>query len=216
MQSDILWKAAILTAIVFVAGIGMGAWLDVSRVGSVQGRLTDIDLQWNDVRLQSLYSGSSNGSVSCEAAIRANLDFNDKIYAEGQTIERYEEINRFDPDLIQQKKRYALLQFQFWLNSMDLKKRCAANYTVLTYFYSYYNKSVEMDQKLQSAVLLDVKNKCGNSVLLVPLPSDLDLTSIDLLKGTYGVSSAPSILVDDSKVLSGLQGLPQVEAAVKC
>ena len=216
MQGDVLWKAAILTAVVFAGGLGVGVWMDTARTDSVQEKITEIDLQWNDARLQSLYYGSLNDSASCEAAIRANLDFNDKIYAQGQDIQKYEDVNRFAPQLIQEKRRYALLQLQFWLNSIDLKKRCGADYTTVAYFYSHYNQSAEMDQKLQSAVLTQLKAECGNSVLLVPLPMDLDLTSVELLKGRYGITSAPSILLDESKVLRGLQGLPEMEALVKC
>jgi len=216
MQWDILWKTAVLTVIVFIIGIGAGMFLDVSRVTETSARLTEIDLQWNDARLQSVYYNTLNDTASCDAAIQANLDFNGRIYAEGQTIERYESINRFAPQLLQEKKRYALLQLQFWLNSIELKKRCGAGYTTVAYFYSHYDQSLEMDQKLQSAVLLQLKEKCGDSVLLVPLPLDMGLTSIELLKGTYGISAAPSILVNESKLLRGVQGLPQMEALVKC
>jgi len=216
MQTDVLWKAAVLTIVVFAMGIGAGMLLDISRVGETQERLTEIDLQWNDARLQSLYYGTLNDSTSCEAAIKANLDFNGKIYAEGQNIEKYESINRFAPDLIQQKKRYALLQLQFWLNSISLKKSCGADYATVVYFYSHYNESLTIDQKLQSAVLLDLKAKCGEHVLLVPLPTDLGLTSIEMLKMAYKIRSVPSILIDENEVLPGLQSLPQMEEIVKC
>ena len=216
MQWDLLWKAAVLTVVVFAIGIGVGAFLDISRVSETSERLTEIDLQWNDARLQSLYYGSLNDTMSCDAAIKANLDFNGKIYAEGQRIEQYESINRFAPQLIQEKRRYALLQLQFWLNSIELKKRCGANYTTVAYFYSHYNESLGMDQKLQSAVLLQLKEKCGDSVLLVPLPLDMDLTSIELLKKSYGITSAPSILINEEKVLQGVQGIADLEKLVKC
>lgn len=216
MQVDILWKAAVLTVLVFAVGIAIGVWMDASRVGETRDRLTEIDLEWNDARLQSLYYSALNDTASCAAAMDANLAFNGKIYAEGQTIERYEAINRFAPDLIQQKKRYALLQFQFWLNSINLKKKCGADYTIVAYFYSHYDESRTMDQKLQSAVLTDLKEKCDNSVMLVPLPLDMDLTSIELLKSIYGITSAPSILIDEEKVLRGVQSLSDMEKIAKC
>ncbi|MEM5814666.1 MAG: hypothetical protein QXD77_02520 [Candidatus Aenigmatarchaeota archaeon] len=216
MQWDILWKAAVLTVVIFIVGILVGAFMDISRVSEASGRLTEIDLQWNDARLQALYSDSKNDTASCEAAIKANLDFNERIYAEGRTIERYEAINRFAPQLVYEKKRYALLQLEFWLNSLELKKRCGADYTVLAYFYSHYNQSLEMDQKLQSAVLTQLKEECGNAVLLVPLPSDMGLSSIELVKKNYGISSAPSILVNEEKVLSGVQSLSDLGKLVGC
>ena len=216
MQKDVLWKAGVLTLIVFIAGIGVGVWLDAERVDATQERLSEIDLQWNDARLQNLFYGTMNDTVSCYAAIDANLEFNEKIYAEGKTIETYENVNRFAPQLLQEKKRYALLQLQFWLNSIALKKQCNADYNTMVYFYSYYDESVEMDQNLQSAVLTELKEKCGNSVLLIPLPADLDMASVDLLKDTYGIEIAPSILIDESVVLHGLQGLEELEEFIKC
>lgn len=216
MQKDVLWKAGVLTLIVFVAGIGVGVYMDTARVGLTQERLTEIDLEWNDARLQSLYYTTMNDSESCAAAVDANLDFNEKIYAEGQTIEKYESVNRFAPQLIQEKRRYALLQLQFWMNSIALKERCGADYHTLVYFYSHYNESATTEQRLQSIVLTELKKKCGNSVLLIPLPTDIDLTSVELLTETHGIRTTPSILIDESTVLHGLKSLEDIEQFVEC
>jgi len=216
MQKDILLKAAVLTIIAFVAGISIGIWLDLSRVEVAKGRLTEIDLQWNDARLQSLFYQTITESEFCNAAIAANLEFNDRIYKEGQVIEQYELVNRFAPQLIKQKQRYALLQLQFWLNSIALKERCNASYTTLVYFYSHYNESATMEQRLQSAVLADLKEKCGNRVLLIPLPYDLNIATVDMIKDAYNITQTPSILINESLLLSGLQSLPSLEEHIRC
>jgi len=207
MQGNIVWKAALLTAIVFIAGIAVGIWMDNQRVDQTRERINDIDIEWNDARLTSLYYQqlAANDTAYCNAAMDANLAFNDRIYQEGLTIERYESVNRFAPELLQEKKRYALLQLQFWMNSIELKKQCGATYHTLVYFYDHYNSGLENVQAAQSAILAELKDKCGANLMLVPLPRDLDISTISLLAAQYNITSAPSILLDGN-TFAGLTG----------
>lgn len=215
MQKDLLWKAAILTVIVFLAGLFLGAWLDISRVGAVKSRLVELELQWNDARLQSLYYQQLTNDIGCNAAVYANLKFNEKIYEEGKKIEQYELVNRFAPELIKEKQKYALLQLQFWLNSITLRKKCNTSYTTIVYFYSHYNESAAMDQKLQSAVLLELKEQYGNKILLIPLPTDLGVSTIELIKKIYNITSTPAILINESKLLVGVQSLDKIKSELE-
>ncbi len=217
MQKDVFLKSAMLTAVVFAIGIGAGIWLDSSRLEEVQSRLTEIDTYWNDARLHiSTLEILLNQSLSCEAAINANLEFNDRIFKEGQRIERFEETNRFAPSLILEKKRYALLQTQFWFNSINIKQRCNADYYTVVYFYSHYNDTVALNQKLQSAVLLDVKGKCGQKLMLSPLPLDLNITTIDVLRENYRIRTTPAILINEKILLEGLQAENDLSKYIKC
>ena len=205
MQKDVFLKSAIITTVFFTIGISVGIWLDTNRVEEVQSRLTEIDTFWNDARLQVSLHNLLNKSLSCDSAIKANLQFNDKIFKEGQKIDRFEQTNRFAPSLILEKSRYALLQTQFWFNSIDIRNTCNANYSTLVYFYSYYNETVAIQQKVQSAVLLDVKEKCGQNAMLIPLPLDLNITTIDVLKENYKIRQTPAILINENVLLEGLQ-----------
>ncbi|MBI4010160.1 MAG: hypothetical protein HY361_03155 [Candidatus Aenigmarchaeota archaeon] len=216
MQKDVFLRSAIITTIVFIIGISIGVWLDTSRVEEVQSRLTEIDTLWNDARLQVSLYGLLNRSLSCNSAIKANLQFNDNIFKEGQKLERYELTNRFAPSLLLEKSRYALLQTQFWFNSIDIKNNCNVNYSTLVYFYSYYNETVAIQQKVQSAVLLDVKEKCGQNVMLIPLPLDLNITTIDILKDNYRITKTPAILINENILLEGLQKENDLLQYLKC
>lgn len=217
MQSDVLWKAALLTAAVFIGGIALGVWMDDQRVSQISAQTTDTEIQWNDARLMALYFQQLAGTdgTFCQSAIDSNLAFNDKIYQEGVTIERYEEVNRFAPELLQEKRRYALLQLQFWLNSIELKKECNATYHVLVYFFDHYDSGKEADQNVQSEVLRELKEKCGDDLMLVPLPRDLDISSISLLAVQHNVTSAPSILLDD-RLFTGLTGKDTLQQLLSC
>jgi len=216
MQSDILIKTTVITVIVFVLGILVGIWLDNARLEEIKERLTLMDIEWNDARLQSVFYQKINGSDSCEDAIKSNLDFNEKIYEEGIEIERRENVNKFAPEIITEKRRYALLQLQFWLNSIELKESCNANYSSIVYFYSFFNENIKIDQKIQSTILLDLKGECGDKLILIPLPFDLDVSTIEFIKSNYKINSTPSILINEQIVLEGVQNKEEILKYISC
>jgi hypothetical protein len=218
MQVDVLWKAGILTLVVFVAGIGIGVWLDDQRVAQVQSQLTDIDLQWNDARLMSLYyqQRAAFDGTFCTSALEANMGFNDRIYKQGLEIDRFEQVNRFAPELLQAKKRYAMLQLQFWLNSIALKQACNASYSTVVYFYNHYDQNIAAQQRAQSEVLTELKNKCGADMLLVPLPLDLGISTISMIAAQYNVTGAPNLLVNEKYVFNGLTGKSTLQQLLPC
>ncbi len=215
---SVFTKAFLLTAVVFAAGIFVGVWLDSGRVEEIREIITKQDLAFNDARLQNLYYQIfSNDTEFCDSAVKSNIDFSYRIFEEGKELERFEVINRFAPQILDQKKRYALLQLQFWLNAVHLREKCGKNYTTLLYFYSHYNEDAGNDQNVQSRVILDLIGKCGPEKLLsAPLPIDLNISMIDLLKEKYGISETPSILINEKNVLKGLQSKEEIEKFVEC
>ena len=211
----IFLKALALTLIVFVIGFYVGILFDSSRVQDVQSRLTQIDNLWNDARLlQSYIQRFSNNTAYCDFLLKENLKAGDKIYEEGSRVEEYEKSNRFASDLIFEKERYALLYLQFWLNSIDLKKACNANYSTVIYFYSQYNKTIE--QGFQDRVLFDLKQKCGPQIIYITFPADMNITTIDVIKNIYNVTKIPAVLINESLVLYSPVTTNEIEKYVKC
>ncbi|MBI4015094.1 MAG: hypothetical protein HY362_00010 [Candidatus Aenigmarchaeota archaeon] len=217
MDKSVFYLTAIISVAVFVAGLFVGIWIDDQRLEETRGKITGIDIEWNDARLQNLFFQTAlAGDDSCNSLIGGNLQFSDKVYKQGLEIERFESVNKFTPQLLEEKRRYALLQMQFWLNSVQLKRACNATYSTVVYFYSQYNESSAVDQRLQSTVLSELKNKCGNKIMLIPLPTDLDIVSVNQIKDTYGIKSTPSILVNEKDILTGVKTLGELEGFVKC
>ncbi|MEM5829015.1 MAG: hypothetical protein QXL09_03215 [Candidatus Aenigmatarchaeota archaeon] len=153
----------------------------------------------------------------CELALEQNLAYNQKIYQEGLEIEFAEKANRFTPELIDQKRRYILLQTQFWFNSIELKERCNFTYHNVVYFYKHKNltRKEVIDQKTQAAVLLDLKEICGNKIMLIPLAADLNLTVIDAIIKQHNITEYPTVIIDDI-VLQGLRSLDELKELVEC
>lgn len=216
MMSNTFFRAALLTTVIFLIGIFVGMWLDTLRLGDVQTMLQDITDDWNDARMQSLYYQVFEETPGfCEASIEANLEFNERIYEEGVKIERYEAVNKFTPELLAEKKRYALLQLQFWINSINLRDNCDTNYTTLVYLHSK-NESFAIDQKLQSAVLLDAKERCGSDLMLIPLPADIGIETIELIKSNFDIDDFPAVIINETVALEGLQSESDLAPYVQC
>ena len=211
------YKAGILTVAVFLLGLLFGIWVDNYRLGSVREVIPQIDINWNDARLLNLYFGKL-GKDYCDLALEENLIYNEKIYKEGLEIERAEESNRFAPTLEQEKRRYVLLQTQFWFNSQELKEKCNFTYKNVIHLYKQKDLTREMiiENKVQSSVLLDLKEKCGNKIMLIPLAADLDLTVINAIIKQFNITTYPAIIIDENITFQGLTSLEKLENVVKC
>ncbi|MBN2250450.1 MAG: hypothetical protein JW724_00055 [Candidatus Altiarchaeota archaeon] len=215
-QFDAFWKAFAITAVIFVVGVLVGVWLDSSRVEAVREEYVNMEIRSSDARMQSLYYRTqtlSNLSDFCGPAIEENLAFADKVYADGLRLEQYEKVNKLAPSLIKDKTRYTLLKLQFWLNCIELRKTCNASYTNLVYFYSHYNTTTQ--EQVQGAVLMDLKSECGPDLMLIPLPTDLNITTIEIIKKQYDITTTPALLIDERIKLEGLQSREALSQTIK-
>jgi len=215
-MKKIFLKSLAFTLVVFIIGFYAGILLDNLRLEEVKSRLTQIDNLWNDARLLQSYIQrlSDNKSSYCKFLLDENLKSGDKIYEEGTKVEEIEKINRFTPTIILEKERYALLDLQFWLNSIDLKRLCNASYTDVIYFYSYYNKTLE--QGFQDQTLFDLKQKCGPQIIYITFPSDMNISTIEAIKNIYNIKKVPAILINESLVLYSPQTMRDLENYIKC
>ncbi len=204
-----------LTLVIFITGIIVGFWIDDQRVEQIRSEYKEMEISTNDARMQALYyQVFRNSSNFCGPAIDENLRFADKVYAEGLKIEQYERVNKLTPSLIIDKRRYVLLKLQFWLNCIELKRTCDANYTNVVYFYSHYNTTVE--EQVESAALLDFKNECGRNIMLIPLPVDMNITTVDILKEQYSINATPTLLIDERDVVEGFVSVADLRERIRC
>ncbi len=212
---DLFWKALVLTVVVFLLGVFLGFALERNRIGDIEKEFQRIDLQWSDAKLQTLYYQNLEPRF-CDSAIRENLEFADKVYNEGLKIEDYDKANFLTNDLELEKKKYALLKVEFWLNSIVLKERCKAEYINLVYFFANDPEfEIESEQETQAEILKDLKEKHGKDLMLIPLPIDLDISMINIMKGTYDISKTPTILINEKTKLEGLQSFDKIETLLE-
>lgn len=217
IQKDVFWKAAILTAVVFILGVLLGYYMESGRLTEIEEEYKKIEIQWADAKLQTVYYQTLSPDL-CEAAIEENLKFSDKVYEEGLKLEKYEESNKLTKEkFLLDKKRYTLLKVEFLLNSIFLKEKCeVAKYTNLVYFYANEpTKDQEIQQKTISKILKDLKDKQKEKLMLIPLPIDLDISVINVIKKSYNINSIPTILINEEIKLEGVKSIEKIEKAIE-
>lgn len=203
-----------LTVVVFLLGVFLGFVLEKNRLGDIEEQYRRIELEWSDAKLQSLYYQNLEPRF-CESAIKENLNFADRVYEEGLKLERYDKVSFLTEDLDWEKKKYALLKVEFWLNSIVLKERCEADYVNLVYFFvNEPDFDTKAEQDAQASILEDLKQKYGRKIMLIPLPIDMDISMINIMKGTYDISKTPTILINENRKLEGLQGFEELEELI--
>ena len=214
-QKDVFWKAGIITFIVFILGVSLGMFLESGRIKEIREEYQQIEVQWNDAKLQSNYFQILNKEF-CPQAITGNLEFADRVYEEGLKLERYENANKlYEDQLLYEKRRYALLKVEFWFNSIYLKEKCNASYSNVVYFYKHTPSVIEKpEQDTQAAILTKFKEKYGNTIMLIPLPMDLNISTIKIMQDTYRITLSPTILINEEIKLEGLQDLAILESHV--
>ncbi len=218
---NVFLKSAIITAIIFFIGIYLGTWLDSNRLQEIKTSLSQNEVDLDDIRLQSIIFQSSLGSKTfCNAAFKSNLDLNGKAYDQWVKIEEYEKSNRFDTSsLTLEKIRYNLLQLQFWVNSINIKNECNTNYSNVVYFHlgeEPISDSVRIEQSTLWTMLQEIKTQCGDKIMLIPLQTDLNIGSINLVLENYNVTQMPAVLINDKTVLYGLHQKSEILGYLNC
>ena len=214
-QKDIFWKAAIFTLIVFLLGVSLGYLLEGSRVKSIRDEYKRIEIEWADAKLLNSYYQTLNPFL-CGASVKENLEFADRVYNEGLKLERYERSNKLNNELLIDKQRYALLKVEFWLNSILIKDKCNVDYVNLVYFYKDKPKEEEkVEQETQSIILRELKEEHGSNLMLIPLPLDLNISMINIMKNAYNISKTPSLLINEKLKLDGVYNIERLNKIIK-
>jgi len=210
-QKHVFWQALVLTLVVFNIGVYLGYSLEASRIKKIDKLYVKSELELLDTRI--LNEAMSISEIECGKAIEENIKFADRIYEESKLLERYGDASRISEDIIFEHKKYDLLRVFFWINSIKLKKKCMADYHNLVYIYEYDEKSLELQakQKIFSNFLGELKQKYGNKILLIPFAGNLNLSSVELMKLSYGVEKLPVIIVDEKYLIYEIEELEEIE-----
>jgi len=213
-HKSVFLKAAIYTIIIFLLGVILGFVLEEQRVSSIEERYQDIELQWQDARIQSMYF-QNLGKDKCDQAINENIIFSDEVYELGKKIESYEEANTLTGEMLLEKKRHALFKTQFWLNNMVLKEKCNPNYINVVYFFKN-NPNIDEKQKqyTQSDILRKIKENHGHNVMLIPLPIDMNISMINIFKDQFEINIVPTILINENIKLEDIKSYEEINKTI--
>ncbi len=214
-MKNIAIAALLITALAFLAILGISLVFESGRTEEIRRGMMEIDVLWNDARFFSQYAASATlANGGCEFLAEENRRLGDRIYAEGLKMEKYEDANKLTDSLLTEKKRYALLDLQFWKNSIEIKQKCGSAFSTVIYFYSQYNETA--DQKLMDRILSDFKQRCGRATVYIAFPADMGLSSIGMIKAYYNITETPSVLINEKTVLQGIADMEELNGYARC
>ncbi|VVB82150.1 Uncharacterised protein [uncultured archaeon] len=210
-QKRIFLYALILTFVVFNIGIFLGYLMESSRINQINSMSLDAEMELIDQMAQR--SSMDVLNLSCTSLLEENTRFGDQIYQEALQIQRYEDANVINNEIIFQHKRFDLLRALFWIDSIKIKQQCGSDYHDVVYFYKYNNPTIDQKSKQEvfSNLLQQLKDKMGSKVMLVPLAGDNDISSINLLMEKYSITELPVILIDEKTKVTDIKNESDLE-----
>jgi len=210
-QKYLFLYALFITLLVFNLGVYFGYKLESSRMAKIDEMYLNTEMYLLDQNVQK--EAFEIVDLDCDAAFQSNIRFADMIFEEAQKIIKYEGASRINNEIFFQHKRFDLLRALFWINSIKIKEKCNLQYNNIVYFYEYPEPSLEQkaEQAVFSNLLIQLKEKQGDNVMLIPIAADRDLPSINLLLEEYEIEKLPVILINEETSIEELISLEELE-----
>jgi len=214
-NKHVFWEALIVAILIFSSGILIGYILEMNRTNKIVTMYQESELNLLDVNVQKNLLSLNN--IDCDGAIKQTIIFADRVYEEARFLDRYEDSAKLSQGLMFEHKRYDLLRTILWTNAIELKEKCGQKFKTVVYFYEYKPESLET-RSLQTTFankLSVIKEQFGNSIILIPLATNLEVNSIDYLLKVYNILETPTILIDEEIKISNIEDFKNLETYLK-
>jgi len=210
-NKHIFWQALVVALVIFWSGILLGVWFEEARIDKSKQLFYDSETNIFDIMLQGQILTYNN--FSCELIKAESIVFADKVYEEARQLEKYDASNKITEDALRLHKRYDLMRTLLWSNLIDGQKRCKSDINTVVYLYQYKEPSVDTQarQATMSKVLLDLKKKYTNDIILIPIAYDSEIKSLDYLMVRYNLDKEPTIFINQQYKIKELVTLEQLE-----
>lgn len=208
-QNNLFWEALVISLFIFGCGLILGIYIENGRASSIEKAYSNAEISLLDIQTQTALFDTG---IDCNIAIRKNIEFGDTIYQEALKMEQYEASKQLTDSLIVQQKKFSTLRVLFFVNSMKIREKCGEKFDIVTYFYQYDPKTIEQKtiQTVFSNRLFELKQKYGNDVILIPIATNLNISSAEILKENYLISNS-AILINNNTVLRSIDDVSKIE-----
>jgi len=210
-QKYVFLQTLLVSALIFSFGMLIGVLVEDIRTIKVDDLYLESQIELTDLRLESEIL--SNLNFNCEAAIKENINFADRIYEEARSLEKYDESSKVSDKLKVAHKRYDILRTTLWYNSIKIKEKCPEKFHTVVYFYDYIDTEIpqKSKQNVISKVLSELKQKQGADIILIPIATDLDIYSLNLIMNSYNITEFPTILIDEKYKITEISTVQELE-----
>ncbi len=215
-SKNAFWQALIITIFVFIAGLVLGLYVELSNVNKSDLLIRNAEIELMDQQIK--ISGLINGfNVDCNQAKNNLFIFADEIYKDVMKFEETGGQSKFTVNQMRTlHKKYDLLRVNLWIEALEMKERCNESFHTVVYLFDYDSPDVDVrsKQRVLSLILMDLKYAHPEDVLLLPIASNLNLGSIEIIKQNHNVLNIPSIIIDESVVIGSVVTLEELEQVI--
>lgn len=208
-KKRVFWEALLLTVVVFIFGLLLGSSFENSKLDEVNNYYLQSEISLMDILA---VNNLASGDVSCEFLVEANLDLADRIYNEALLLEKYEESGKVTEGLKLAHQKYDVLRTFLWINSMKTKEQCEGDFNVVVYLYKYETEDLneKAKQNAWSKVLYDLKQSAGDKVLLIPISTNNELSSLNFILRDLNLSEETAIVINNEFVVTDLSSVEDI------
>jgi len=210
-QKNVFWEAALLTLIIFIFGIFLGIAFESNKIDEINEYYAISEISLMDIFVFNSLLNFED--IGCEDLVDANVEFADKIYEEAYLLEQYEDSGKLSDNIRLAHDKYDILRTFLWVNSIETSKKCGDSSSVVVYLYEYEPEDLtkKATQRVWSRILLDLKQKRGNDILLIPIAIDNNLVSLNSKIKDLNIQEFPVVVIDDLHVLKELSSVEDLE-----
>lgn len=209
-KKNVFWEAFLIACVIFILGLLIGIFVESDRLQQINTYYSQAQISLID---SMALSSSVSDAAQCSNLINSSISFADKVYNEATLLENYENSGKVTDSMILAHREYDLLRTILWQNLMTIQKKCPGQFNFIIYLYEYNTKNLNQkaEQNIWSNILFSVKQTEGNNVILVPIATDNNLSSLNLLTEEFNITHYPAVIINDKTVLYGLQSASDIE-----
>ena len=203
-------QALFLTVVVFIIGMYIGINFEDRNIDKLESYFSQSEISLMDIT--ALNQLLASGDVSCDVLMQSNFDFADKIYREALRLDDYEKAGKVTNDFIYIHRKYDLLRSLLWMNALEVRSQCG-NFSNVVYIYDYEvdDLVIKAEQRVWSKILVELKEKRGEEVLLIPIARSDDFISLETLTESLGVTEYPVVIINEEHIFYNLTSATDLE-----
>lgn len=199
----------IVATVVFILIILLSStfsYFEFARVSFIQNSFA------YDIFLDKLdYTLFEKNVCSTESFEQISKDLN----FQGRIIDDLEKkLGKNNDGVLFRKRFYTLIELEHFESIRVMNDFCDSKISNILFFYS--NKEGELTKSEDAGKLLDrVAEKNPNSLMIYSFDINLDSPLINKLKIKYGISTAPSVLVNENVLIENPSNIDEIESALE-
>ena len=194
---NIFIRTALITLVVFFAGIGLGLMIGGEKVSSLERTVAELNSDISDIELHFLFMDVMSENVPCNYFLNEAERLGSITDEMGREVERYEQSDRLrDKDFVELKQRYTSMLMRNWLTLEKIKLSCDSEYITILYFYDRNNCDRCEEQGL---ILSNLKDKLGRDVMVFAIDAGINMRMVEGLKESYDIETYPTLIVNGNK-----------------